>query len=148
MSLLVEGIRVSSLVFAPTQRTVLSQTFYSSLPRRSDRILFTTNVAPYGTCSTVLHCDVSSSADFDVVLGHDWASLLRDHLLTLGHRLSSNLDTWQLFLTAFTNTHTVPFAGPIAPELLSRSPLPIPSHLRLPDLIAVPLSWPPSLCIL
>jgi hypothetical protein len=106
MSLLVEGIRVSSLVFAPTQRTVLSQTFYNSLPRRSDRILFTTNVAPYGTCSTVLRCDVSSSADFDVVLGHDWASLLRDHLLTLGHRLSSNLDTWQLFLTALTNGMT------------------------------------------
>jgi hypothetical protein len=94
----------ASLVFAPTQRTVLSRTFYNSLPRRS------VGPAPfydhYGTCSTVLRCDVSSSADFDVVLGHDWASLLRDHLITLGYRLSSNLDPWQLFLMASTNSMT------------------------------------------
>ncbi|KAJ7932934.1 hypothetical protein B0H13DRAFT_1856545 [Mycena leptocephala] len=100
MSLLVEGFPVSSVGFAATQRTVLSRSFYESLQRPAPRLLFTTTVAPYGTCSTVLICDVSSAANYDVVLGHDWASLLRDHLISLGHRLSSNFDPWQLFLTA------------------------------------------------
>jgi hypothetical protein len=68
MSLLVEGFPVSSVGFTATQRTVLSRSFYKSLQRRSDRLFFTTTVAPYGI-------------NFDVVLGHDWASLLRDHLI-------------------------------------------------------------------
>ncbi|KAJ7903272.1 hypothetical protein B0H13DRAFT_1882121 [Mycena leptocephala] len=122
MSLLVEGFPVYSVGFAATQRTVLSRRFYDSLQRRLDRLLFTTTIAPYGTCSTVLHCDVSSSADFDVLLGHDWASLLRDHLITLGHRLSSNLDTWHLFLTMSTNTHAAPPEASTAPELAGSQP--------------------------
>jgi hypothetical protein len=106
MSLLVEGSLVSSLGFAPTSRTVLSRSFYDSLQRPAVRLLFTTTVVPYGTCSTVLHCDVSPTANFDVVLGHDWAFLFRDYLISIGHRLSTSFDPWQLFLTASVNSMT------------------------------------------
>ncbi|KAJ7930755.1 hypothetical protein B0H13DRAFT_2531818 [Mycena leptocephala] len=137
MSLLVEGSLVSSLGFAPTSRTVLSRSFYDSLQRPAVRLLFTTTVVPYGTCSTVLHCDVSPTANFDVVLGHDWAFLFRDHLISIGHRLSTSFDPWQLFLTASVNTRTEPLGGFIGTK--SASVFPRLNRLLAP---ALPVSQP------
>ncbi|KAJ7855233.1 hypothetical protein B0H13DRAFT_2358049 [Mycena leptocephala] len=67
-------------------------------------------------------CDVSPAANYDVVLGHDWASLLRDHLISLGHRLSSNFDPWQLFLTGPATTPTASSGGLNGTTLASAAP--------------------------
>jgi hypothetical protein len=69
------------------------------LSRNSPHLLLTTPVHPHGSCSTVLECTVSTASQFDVVLGNDWAGLLRDFLVSLGYRLPSPFDPLQFLLS-------------------------------------------------
>ncbi|KAJ6540659.1 hypothetical protein B0H19DRAFT_1269210 [Mycena capillaripes] len=59
----------------------------------------TTSVSGYPSFSTVLECDIVATAEFDVILGLDWAALVRDFLMRLGYRLDSSFDVWLFFST-------------------------------------------------
>ncbi|KAJ6579128.1 hypothetical protein DFH09DRAFT_1077422 [Mycena vulgaris] len=79
MSLLIEGVFVSSLLHSDSPRTVISAAFLHRLPRATlSKILVTTVVPNHGPSSTVLSCLSLVSLGVDVVLGLDWAACVRD----------------------------------------------------------------------
>ncbi|KAJ7030870.1 hypothetical protein C8F04DRAFT_1263352 [Mycena alexandri] len=98
MSLFVEGILASSVAFSRVPRTSVSAAFHSRLPP-SGRLglLFTTGAGPYGSLSTVLNCEVVVGAHSDVVLGLDWAAMIRETLVRDGHRLDDTFSAWDFF---------------------------------------------------
>jgi hypothetical protein len=98
MSLLVDGVSAPSVTFRPSTRTVLSAAFSRLAPGvRGHGFLLTTSVYGYSAVATVIKCDIVASPDYDVVLGLDWAALLRDYLISLGHRLDSSFNAWLFF---------------------------------------------------
>ncbi|KAJ6573125.1 hypothetical protein DFH09DRAFT_1362239 [Mycena vulgaris] len=62
-------------------------------------LLTTTLVPTNDPSSSLIHCLVSPDASHDVVLGFDWASLLRDSFISLGFRIDSSFDAWRYSLT-------------------------------------------------
>ncbi|KAJ6471180.1 hypothetical protein DFH09DRAFT_1344267 [Mycena vulgaris] len=95
MSLFVEGIAVPRFTFSPLPRTVVSNAFFRTLHSSNTDLLITTLVPTNGPSSSLIHCLVSPDASHDVVLGLDWASLLRDSLILLGFRIDSSFDAWR-----------------------------------------------------
>jgi hypothetical protein len=121
MALFIEGIPVSSVSFAPTPKTVLSASFFQTLSRDSSRLLLTTPVHPHGSCSTVLECAVSATSQFDVVLGNDWAALLRGFLVSVGYRLPSPFDPWPFLLSNQPISHSAVLGSTISSSSNSAS---------------------------
>ncbi|KAJ7763353.1 hypothetical protein B0H16DRAFT_1718593 [Mycena metata] len=100
MSLYVEGLRAASVAFSAVPRSSISANFAACLPpRRSSYFGFTTVAGPYASLSTVLYCDISGHGSTDVVLGLDWASMIRENLLREGHRLDHTFDPWAYFIS-------------------------------------------------
>ncbi|KAJ7432823.1 hypothetical protein FB451DRAFT_1420278 [Mycena latifolia] len=50
-----------------------------------------------GSFSTVIQCDVGPDVTTDVVLGLDWAALVREHLGYQGFLLDSSFNAWGFF---------------------------------------------------
>ncbi|KAJ7933884.1 hypothetical protein B0H13DRAFT_1855739 [Mycena leptocephala] len=125
MALLLDGIPVSSVTFAPSPRTVVSASFFHRLDRQNPELLLTIPVPPRGTFSTVINCTVSDLAGFDLVLGNDWACLFREYLVSLGHRLHSQFDPWQFYLSQSTSG---PSALPVSPGYRAAAKMPLPPN--------------------
>ena len=98
MSLLVDGHHALSLTFSNLPRTVLSSSFALTLSRHlPGSFLVTLSAGGYGPISFPLECDVTPSLAYDIALGVDWASTLRDYLLDAGFRLPTAFDAWVFF---------------------------------------------------
>jgi hypothetical protein len=99
MSVLVEGVRVSTASFSSIERTHLSLPFFRTLVNpRNHRLLFTTDVPGYGPISAVLEAQVDSTVSDDIVLGRDWATYLRESLIVLGFRLDDSFNGWEFLV--------------------------------------------------
>ncbi|KAJ7024245.1 hypothetical protein C8F04DRAFT_1192662 [Mycena alexandri] len=59
--------------------------------------LVTSIIPRYGQLSVLMECEVDPLAAYDVVLGSEWASHIRDFVLGLGYRLDDNFDAWSFF---------------------------------------------------
>ncbi|KAJ7879708.1 hypothetical protein B0H13DRAFT_2051057 [Mycena leptocephala] len=92
MAIFVEGIPVMSVSFAPTPRTVVSASFFRTLARDSSHLLLTTPIH-------VISCTVSATSGFEVVLGTDWSGLLREYLVSVGHRPPRPLNPLEFLLS-------------------------------------------------
>ncbi|KAJ7028927.1 hypothetical protein C8F04DRAFT_1398658 [Mycena alexandri] len=101
MALFIEGTRALTVTFSGGPQTLVSLAFYQSLqvqPRPSGHLLFTSSLGPYGNLSMMLACALSPPAcQFDVVLGLDWASFLREYIVREGYRLDASFDAWRFF---------------------------------------------------
>ncbi|KAJ6450571.1 hypothetical protein C8R47DRAFT_1230182 [Mycena vitilis] len=98
MSLSIEGLPVLAVRFEPVAVTRVSPSFYRRLTRiRGPQLLFTTAVPSFPTISSVVTCLVELVPE-DVVLGLDWASHVREHLIQAGFRLGGSFDA-RTFLT-------------------------------------------------
>lgn len=98
----INGLAATVLGYQVSARTLISSRFLGTLnnPNHS-RLLITTSVPGFSSCSTVLACDISSAIESDVVLGLDWAAHLRDSFLALGYCLGDTFNSWTFF-SAFT----------------------------------------------
>ncbi|KAJ6582163.1 hypothetical protein B0H19DRAFT_1229258 [Mycena capillaripes] len=65
-------------------------------PAWDQNFLPTTSVPCYPSFSTVLRCDVRKT-ECTIILGFDWAALLREDHLGRGYRLGSSFNAWILF---------------------------------------------------
>ncbi|KAJ7921236.1 hypothetical protein B0H13DRAFT_1985587 [Mycena leptocephala] len=110
MAIFVEGIPVTSVSFAPTARTVVSSSFFRTLARDSSHLLLTTPIHPHGSCSTVISCTVSATSGFDVVLGTDWSGLLREYLVSVGHRPPSPFNPLEFLLSHHCKSPHIPLS--------------------------------------
>ncbi|KAJ7602723.1 hypothetical protein B0H17DRAFT_1154918, partial [Mycena rosella] len=118
MSLVVDGVSVTSISYASSPRTALSASFISKLPHGSLRPLLFTSAAPdIDLASFLLDCVCLETSSHDVVLGFDWASYFP-------HRL------WELGLIG-TSTF-VSFQTPATVDPTSRSSLGATSHTSPP----------------
>ncbi|KAJ7018067.1 hypothetical protein C8F04DRAFT_1153176 [Mycena alexandri] len=97
MSLYVEGLLAPSVAFSAVPRTSISATFAACLPPRRYAHFGFTTVAGLASLSTVLSCEISDRGGTDVVLGLDWASMIRESLLRNGYRLDHTFDPWAYF---------------------------------------------------
>ncbi|KAJ7832983.1 hypothetical protein B0H13DRAFT_1914782 [Mycena leptocephala] len=98
MSVFFDGIPALEVsVSYDSAPTVLSSAFYQKLVgANASRLLVTTVITGYPSCSSVIACQVSSAIHFDVVLGLDWSACFRDSLIALGYRIPSNFDPWHI----------------------------------------------------
>ncbi|KAJ7476628.1 hypothetical protein FB451DRAFT_1460888 [Mycena latifolia] len=104
MSLLIQGVPVSSLAFANSSRTSLSSSLASRLPSpRNSAYLFTVSAGGHGPFSFTLLCDVvvPPLVTTDIVLGLDWAACVRDSMLYSGLRLPSSFNSFSFFWSHF-----------------------------------------------
>ncbi|KAJ7035356.1 hypothetical protein C8F04DRAFT_1259162 [Mycena alexandri] len=98
MSLYVDGVLASSVGFSAVPRSSISRAFISRLPHCFPPNFGVTFVAgPYASLSTVLQCKISPIDSTDFVLGLDWVSMVREHLLRNGYRLDDSFDPWAFF---------------------------------------------------
>ncbi|KAJ7027227.1 hypothetical protein C8F04DRAFT_1294746 [Mycena alexandri] len=118
MSLYVEGLLVPSVAFSAVPHSSLSAAFHARLPSRSNHphFVFTTVAGPYCSLSTVLSCNISSNGNTDVVLGLDWASMIRESLTRDGHRLDHSFDPWVIFTSEVERLSGPSLPGSSAPQ--------------------------------
>ncbi|KAJ7020599.1 hypothetical protein C8F04DRAFT_1274817 [Mycena alexandri] len=67
-----------------------------------------------------MECEVDPLAAYDVVLGSEWASHIRDFVLGLGYRLNDNFDAWSFFSDV---RHPLGFSSYSFPPPFSSHPL-------------------------
>ena len=150
MSLLIDGIAVTSLTYADSNRTYVSAGFAAS-PGASSRFgyLFTVSAGSAGPVSFPLNCLVAPALPFDLVLGHDWSAYFRDMLLFSGLRPSSSFDSWAFsplvstFILSVALPHSCPDishsietpgpASPFLPLFVFPLTLPLAYPARLPS---------------
>ncbi|KAJ7723256.1 hypothetical protein B0H16DRAFT_1472953 [Mycena metata] len=95
MSLYVDGVLASSVGFSAVPQSTISRTFLSRLPPRHSFYFGITSA--YAFLSTVLQCEISPLNSTDFVLGLDWVSMIREHLLRNGYRLDDSFGPWAFF---------------------------------------------------
>ncbi|KAJ6573090.1 hypothetical protein DFH09DRAFT_1079248 [Mycena vulgaris] len=123
MSILINSHSVSSVSYShSTARTTLSINLALSLGPACDSVfLLTSCTARFGNFSASIVCDVSPHTPPALVLGRDWASLLRDSLLSSGVRVGDTFDVWH-FLVDPAHPHTI-------------------LHVEVPDRIVPPFNF-------
>ncbi|KAJ7672933.1 hypothetical protein B0H17DRAFT_1335113, partial [Mycena rosella] len=108
MSLVVDGVSVTSISYASSPRTALSPSFISKLPHGSLCPLLFTSAAPdIDSASFLLDCVCLETSSHDVVLGSDWASYFRESLIASGKYVSHGFDAWMFFSSRLIGTSTV-----------------------------------------
>lgn len=97
MPVLLDGLQVPSVSFSLVPLSVLSSQFRNLLPSnsRAPSLLVTTLAGHHNAISFPIAFQTVENASTDVVLGLDWAALLRDSLLGLGYCLDSTFDAWR-----------------------------------------------------
>ncbi|KAJ7828400.1 hypothetical protein B0H13DRAFT_2289997 [Mycena leptocephala] len=121
MPVLVEGLPVTAVTLTSSRHSVLPSLFRTQLRPGSSDFLVTT-VSGHHRISFPIAFTISTSSSSHVELGLDWAALLRDSLIGLGHRVDSSFDAAR-FLSdpIYSNSHfpltpryiDVPCVGPI-----------------------------------
>ncbi|KAJ6500241.1 hypothetical protein DFH09DRAFT_1375894 [Mycena vulgaris] len=114
MSILINGHSVSSVSYShSTARTTLSINLASSLgPARNSVSLLTSCTARFRNFSASIVCDISPHTPLTLVLGRDWASLLRDGHLSSGVRVGDTFDVWRFLVDTAHPLATEPLSGP------------------------------------
>ncbi|KAJ7793113.1 hypothetical protein B0H13DRAFT_1935546 [Mycena leptocephala] len=101
MSLFVEARSVSFAAFSGNSHTLISRPFARSLGLVVGcSAMFTTTVPGYGTLSTSIAPVVTDDSTFEVSLGLDWSSSVKETLNFLGYALGSSFDAWTFLVHA------------------------------------------------
>ncbi|KAJ7661796.1 hypothetical protein B0H17DRAFT_1337126 [Mycena rosella] len=134
MSLVVDGVSVTSISYASSPRTALSLSFISKLPHGSlCPPLFTSAAPDIDSASFLLDCVCLETSSHDVVLGSDWASYFRESLIASGKYVSHGFDAWMFFSSRLIGTSTVVSSQtPATVGHTSRSSLGATSHTSPP----------------
>ncbi|KAJ6450318.1 hypothetical protein C8R47DRAFT_1171113 [Mycena vitilis] len=98
MSLYLDGVLVPRVSFHPSPQTRVSAEFCRLVGHTSvTTFLFTTTVDNYPFPSIALPCQVVPITDFHVILGLDWATYVREFLVSTGYRLGDTFQPWLFF---------------------------------------------------
>ncbi|KAJ7894359.1 hypothetical protein B0H13DRAFT_2276493, partial [Mycena leptocephala] len=149
----INGLAATSLGYHASARTQISNRFFSQLDHPNNSCLLVTSCVPgFPSCSTVLACKISSTAQYDVALGLDWAAHFRESFIALGYRLGDTFNPWSFFndyhSSQNTGTHILTFnKNPAAPpgcqfKVVSFEPNDTPDSQFPPRSHAVPLEHP------